>query len=96
MENKKEQLDFTPELPKSFEVDFLNSKKDKIFSAMSEIGGFSFRRSGPSEEDDSIYFEGERGDGTKIKIVIEKGENYKTPFELDEIKQEEIEKDKKA
>lgn len=50
-----------------------------------------FRRSSPTNEDDSVYFEGERGDGTKIKIIIEKGEHYKSPAEIEEEQRSEIE-----
>ena len=39
---------------------------------MLDIGGFIFRRSG-AEGENSVYFEGERGDGSKIRIVVEKG-----------------------
>ena len=43
--------------------------------------GFSFRRSGP-EGENSVYFEGERSDGTKMRIVVEKGRDYKSPKEI--------------
>jgi len=65
----------------SFEIDFLNTKPEEIKGAMSGIGGFVFRRSG-QEGENSVYFEGERNDGTKIKIVVEKGNDYKSPKEI--------------
>jgi hypothetical protein len=65
----------------SFEVEFLNMKSPDVVSAMASMGDFSFRRSG-SEEGDKVFFEGERPDGTKIRIEIEKGSSYKSPAEI--------------
>ncbi len=45
------------------------------------MGDFVFRSSG-SEDEKSVYFKGERIDGTKISIVIEKGNDYKSPAEI--------------
>lgn len=74
------QKEWKPELAETFEVDFLN--KPEVRDAIFKIG-FSFRRSG-SEEDGKVYFEGERDDGTTIEIIIEKGENYKSPAEQEQ------------
>ena len=49
---------------------------------MSKIGNFVFRRSG-QEVDGKVYFEGERSDGTKIRITVEKGDNYRSPAVLE-------------
>lgn len=45
-----EQPKIFPELPESFTVEFLNSKRQEALDAMREIGNFSFRRSGSEEE----------------------------------------------
>lgn len=76
-----EQPKFVPEPAESFAIEFLNSKSIEARSAMSQIGDFVFRRSG-SEGEDRVYFEGERSDGTKIRITIDKGKNYKSPAEI--------------
>lgn len=78
--NGVEQPKFVPEPAESFEVDFLNARGVEIKSAMSKMGGFVFRSSGP-EGEGKVYFKGERGDGTKIRITIEKGSDYKSPAE---------------
>ena len=82
-----EQPKFVPESAESFEVDFLNSRGIEISNAMSRIGGFVFRDSGP-ESEGKVYFKGERGDGTKITITIEKGKDYKSPAEIAEEEKE--------
>lgn len=79
--NGMEQPKFVPEPAESFEVDFLNARGVEIKNAMLEMGDFVFRSSGP-EEEGRIYFEGERNDGTKIRITIEKGSEYKSPAEI--------------
>jgi len=87
-----EQPKFVPKPAESFEVDFLNVQGIEIHHAMSRIGGFVFRSSGP-ESEGKVYFKGERGDGTKITITIEKGKDYKSPAEIAaEIAEEEKEK----
>jgi len=75
------EKEWEPEPAKSFEIEFLNTKSAEVTSAMSGIGGFVFRGSG-QEGENSVYFEGERNDGTKIKIVIYKGNDYKSPKEI--------------
>ena len=65
----------------SFEIEFLNTKFEEVKNAMLGIGNFVFRSSGP-EGENSVYFEGERNDGTKIRIVVEKGQDYKSPKEI--------------
>ena len=79
--NGLEQPKFVSEPAESFEIDFLNSKGIKAKDAMSQIGGFVFRSSG-SEGEGKVYFEGERGDGTKIRISINRGKNYRSPAEI--------------
>ena len=73
-----------PEPAESFEMEFLNEKSEQIKNAMADIGGFVFRSGG--SESGSGYFEGERRDGTKIRIIIEKGAGYKSPKEVAEEK----------
>ncbi len=73
--------EWEPELAESFETEFLNTKSEEVKNAMLGIGNFVFRGSGP-ESENSVYFEGERSDGTKIRIVIEKGQDYKSPKEI--------------
>lgn len=73
--------EWKPELAASFEVEFLNSKSTEVKNAMSRIGNFEFRNSGP-ENKDSVYFEGGKNDGTRIRIVIKKGKDYKSPKEV--------------
>jgi hypothetical protein len=48
---------------------------------MSQIGDFIFHKSSP-EKEGKVYFKGERADGTKIRITIDKGKNYKSPAEI--------------
>lgn len=50
-------------------------------NAMSQIGDFIFHKSSP-EKEGKVYFKGERADGTKIRITIDKGKNYKSPAEI--------------
>jgi len=85
--NGMEQPKFVPEPADSFETDFLNARGAKIKNSMSEIGDFVFRSSG-SDGEGKVYFEGERADGTKIRISIEKGDGYKSPAEIAEAKNE--------
>jgi len=82
--------EWKPEPAESFEIEFLNAKSKEVRNAMLDIGGFIFRSSGP-EGENSVYFEGERDDGSKIRIVIEKGQNYKSPKEIadEAVKEEE-------
>lgn len=89
-QNNREILHFTPEPAESFEIEFLNVKKEKAQNAMSQIGDFIMRSSGP-ESDGVVYFSGEREDGTKIKIIIEKGDSYKSPAEIEREHQQEEE-----
>jgi len=70
-----------PEPAESFQIEFLNTKLPEVKSAMLGIGDFVFRSSG-QEGEHSVYFEGERGDGTKIRIIIKEGQNYKSPKEI--------------
>jgi len=79
--NGMEQPKFVPELAESFEIEFLNSRGIEVKKAMVQIGEFVFHSSG-SEGEGKVYFEGERGDGTKIRISINRGENYKSPAEI--------------
>lgn len=79
-----EQPKIVPELEpaESFTVEFLNSRGIEVRNAITSISDFSFKRSG-SEDENSVFFEGERKDGTIIKIVIEKGQNYKSPAKIE-------------
>lgn len=65
----------------SFEIEFLNTKSEEVRDAMLGIGNFVFSNGG-SKGENSVYFEGERNDGTKIRIVVEKGQDYKSPREI--------------
>lgn len=84
-QNGTEQPGIVPNLAESFGVEFLTNGEN-IKDAMREMGNFSFRRSGLAE-DGSVYFEGERGDGTEIEITIKKGEHYKSPAEIEKEQQ---------
>ena len=77
-----------PELAESFGIEFLNSKGLEARTAMYDLGGFVFRKSG-STDNGTIYFEGERNDGTTIRMEIKKGENYKSPAEIERARIEE-------
>lgn len=79
--NGMEQPKFVPESAESFEIEFLNSRGIEVKKAMVQIGGFVFNSSGP-EGEGKVYFEGQRSDGTKIRITIDRGENYKSPAEI--------------
>ena len=80
-EKPKDVISSKAELAESFGVEFLNTKSKEVKSAMLGIGEFVFRSSG-TEGENSVYFEGERHDGSKIRIVIEKGQSYKSPKEI--------------
>lgn len=90
-----EQPKFVPEPAESFAIEFLNTKPEEIRNAMREIGGFIFSGGGPEKDENHVYFTGERNDGTKIKITIEKGEDYKSPAKIAEIERVKKEKEKK-
>ncbi len=77
--NNKEK--WKPEPAETFEIEFLNTEMERVRKDMADLG-FSFIRSG-QEENGKVYFKGEREDGTTIRIIIEKGESYKSPAELD-------------
>lgn len=78
-----EQIKQDIPLAESFGVEFLIAHYEKNISAMQEMGGFKYRNSGPvGVSKDKIYFEGEREDGTTVRIEITKGDKYKTPAEL--------------
>ncbi len=81
------QKEWKPEPAKTFEVEFLNTKIEQVQKKMANFG-FNFTRSG-QEENGEVYFEGKRKDGTTIKIIIGKGENYKSPVELEREQMEE-------
>ncbi|MCU0652746.1 MAG: hypothetical protein MUD10_00610 [Candidatus Pacebacteria bacterium] len=70
-------------LPETFEVEFLNGRAGEISSAMVNMGGFHFERS-RCDEEGVVSFEGSRSDGTKIKIEIQKGFDYKSPAKIAE------------
>ncbi len=95
-----EQLKHVPEPAESFEIEFLNTKGTEVRNAMREMGGFSFRSGGcgydsePHEKEGVVHFNGERRDGTKIKIIIEKGVGYKSPAEIAKEEKELAEKNK--
>ncbi|MEK7068013.1 MAG: hypothetical protein AAB956_03380 [Patescibacteria group bacterium] len=88
----KEQLKFTPEPAASFRVEYLNARGMEIHNAMAQMG-FSFRHSEATPDESEVHFEGDshKGDGTKIKITITKGENYKSPAEIAKEKEAEEE-----
>jgi len=79
METAPEQ--FQPEPAESFGIEFLNTKHNEVQSAMRGIGNFDFQLSAP-DGDNKVYFEGQRQDGTKIRIEITKGDVYKSPAEI--------------
>lgn len=54
-DNNTEQSKFVPEPEESFGIEFLNAKGPAIREAMSRIGNFIFRRSGPKGENE-VYF----------------------------------------
>jgi len=65
----------------SFGIEFLNTKNNEVRSALGMMGDFIFRGSGAAG-DNEVYFTGERADGTKIRITVTKGDNYKSPAEI--------------
>jgi len=70
-----------PERPESFLAEFNSGKLMEVTRVMSELG-FNFRRGTPDVEGgNKVTFEGERYDGTKVTIVFDKGEKYKSPKE---------------
>lgn len=79
--------EIAPELAESFEIEFLTVKAQRARDAMREIGDFIFDSSGTGKEEREVYFEGKRRDGTKIKIIIEKGKDYKSQQNLPKNKQ---------
>ena len=85
MSEQIKEEDWKPGLPETFEIEYANNLEIK--DAIPKFG-FRYKRGG-SEEDGKVFFEGERDDGTTIKIVIEKGENYKSPAELEKEETEE-------
>ena len=86
MENEKNGMEkeFKPGLAESFEIEMLNVKGKEITDAIGRTGDFVFGRSGTDNEG-KVYFEGERSDGTKIRVEIVKGKNYQSPAELNEL-----------
>ncbi|PIP34082.1 hypothetical protein COX69_00080 [Candidatus Falkowbacteria bacterium CG_4_10_14_0_2_um_filter_48_10] len=78
--NCAEQPTPVPEPAESFAVDFLNARGIEIKKAISEMG-FVFRHSGPDGEG-KVFFEGQRADGTTIRISIEQGAGYTAPAEI--------------
>lgn len=80
-ENTKEQ-EWQPEPPETFAIEYLNSEKtEEIKRAMRDLG-FSFKSSGPGENEDEVIFIGESQNGTELVMTFKKGENYKSPAEL--------------
>jgi len=79
MGTKEQEIDIS-KLPESFGIEYLNT--GKIRDQLVEMG-FRFSSSGPIGED-KIFVEGvsTSGDGTKIRIEVTKGPNYKTPQEI--------------
>lgn len=76
------QQPHTPELPETFLAEF-NSKTSDVITSMSRLGGFVFESGGPQGEG-AVSFKGQRrGDGTTIEITIKKGDNYRSPAELE-------------
>lgn len=84
MEGEKSQEKWQPKPAESFGIHYLNVKQGEIQTAMRQIDGFSLISSG-SIDDETVYFEGENKDRTKIRIEIKKGIGYKSPKELAEI-----------
>jgi len=78
----EEKKEFTPSPAESFEIDYLNARGVDATDAMIKLG-FVFSQSGVEEPGKRVFFEGRASDGTKIKMVVEKGENYKTPAQLE-------------
>ena len=80
--NKEESK---PKPAETFEIEFLNAEMERIRKSIVNLE-FKFVRSG-QEEDGEVYFEGERKDGTTVRIIIKKGENYKSPAELEQVEE---------
>jgi hypothetical protein len=81
MENEPtagKSIEMTIEPAESFGIEFLNTKSNEVQSALRMMGDFIFRGSGAAG-DNEVYFTGERADGTKIRITVTKGDNYKSP-----------------
>jgi hypothetical protein len=68
------------ELPQSFGIEFGTSEFMKIQKALLDMG-FAFR--GSNAEEETVMYKGERanGDGTKITIEIQKGDQYISPYD---------------
>lgn len=73
--------EWKPEPAETFLAEFNSGKLQDVTRAMLQLG-FSFRRGTPDVEGgNKVTFEGERDDGTKVTIVFDKGEKYKSPKE---------------
>ena len=76
------EKEWKPDPPESFEIEFTSPNRigDGLLKA-----GFQFTAARPAGEN-KIIVEGKStsGDGTKIEVVITKGDGYKSPKELAE------------
>lgn len=73
--------EWKPEPAETFLAEFNSGKLQEVTRAMFQLG-FSFRRGMPDVEGgNKVTFEGKRDDGTKVTIVFDKGEKYKSPKE---------------
>ncbi|MBU0614386.1 hypothetical protein KJ766_03855 [Patescibacteria group bacterium] len=73
--------EWKPEPAETFLAEFNSGMAVKVPEAMTRLG-FSFRRGTPDVKGgNKVTFEGERDDGTKVTIVFDKGEKYKSPKE---------------
>lgn len=75
----EKETEFKQQLPESFGVEFLNTG---IITDKLPQMDFHLTSSKP-EGVNKVVIEGERNDGTKIEIIITKGENYKSPAEIE-------------
>ena len=80
-----------PEPAESFAADFSAARMQEVIAAMRQLGGFRFISSTPSsstpgqlttEGVDRLKFTGEREDGCRITITVERGAGYRSPAEL--------------
>lgn len=68
-------------LPESFAIEYLNTPK--VTGPLLDMG-FNYMFSGVGSTENEVYFDGfsTNGDGTKIRIVVTKGDKYKSPKEI--------------
>lgn len=79
--NRDKLNEIKPELAQSFGVEFGNGLNVEIKNFMSGLG-FQFRRAESNDTQVTYVFERRNGDGTSIELVVKKGENYKSPAQI--------------